>query len=147
MLTPVIIMNKVVVERRIDRVWRSDLKEGVAVGVPPDDNLGSNIAPSSRPVVDDKLLPELLRQRLSNQARDNVGCGPGREADNEAHRPRRVIERTCDARHGRERGSACCQMQECATGKFHDGSLRVAAKKTPGLASQTGLMSRSERDA
>jgi hypothetical protein len=117
-----------VVERRIDRIRRSDLKEGVAIGVRPDDNLGSKIAPSSRSVVDDKLLPELLRKRLSNQARDNVCRGPGGEADNEADRSRRIIKRTCNARHGRERGSARCQMEKMSAGKFQglaSGMLRL----------------------
>jgi hypothetical protein len=31
--------------------------------------------------------------------------------------------RPCDPRHDRQRGSARCQMQECAAGKFHGGSL------------------------
>ena len=37
---------------------------------------------------------------------------PGRKADDQAHRPRRIGLRPRDARHGRERGSARGQMQK-----------------------------------
>src|SRR5262249_8896289 len=36
-----------------------------------------------------------------------------------AHRPRRIGLRYRDARHGRQRSSARCQMQERTAGKFH----------------------------
>src|SRR2546430_13627539 len=35
------------------------------------------------------------------------------------YRPRRIGLRPRDAGYGRQRGSACCEMQELATGKFH----------------------------
>src|SRR4029077_2281846 len=54
------------------------------------------------------------------QAPDRGGRGAGREADNEAHRSRRVIERASHARHGGEHGSARCQMQKLSAPKFHD---------------------------
>jgi hypothetical protein len=53
------------------------------------------------------------------QARNGVGREPGRKTDNDAHRPRRVGLRYCDAQHGRQRSSARCQMQERTAGKFH----------------------------
>ena len=43
----------------------------------------------------------------------------GGNADDQAHRPRRIGLRPRDARHGRQRGSARCQMQKLSAGKFH----------------------------
>src|SRR5262249_33743182 len=42
-----------------------------------------------------------------------------RKSDDPTQRPRRVGLRPRDARHGRQRGSACCQMQKISAGKFH----------------------------
>src|SRR5262249_1197013 len=39
--------------------------------------------------------------------------------DNQTHGPRRIGLRPRETRHGRERGSARCQMQKIAAGKFH----------------------------
>jgi hypothetical protein len=36
-----------------------------------------------------------------------------------AHRPRRIGLRPSNARDGRQRGSARCQMQKISAGKFH----------------------------
>jgi hypothetical protein len=60
------------------------------------DNRGADIAGAARPVVDDELLLEPLRQRLSNHARDNVGRNSGGIGDDDAHRPRRIVERPCE---------------------------------------------------
>ena len=60
------------------------------------DDLGADIAAGAGPVFDDELLAEPLRQRLSNEARDDVGCIAGRKADDDAHRPRRIGLRPCD---------------------------------------------------
>jgi hypothetical protein len=100
------IETELVVERRIDCVRRSDLKERVAVGDRPNDHLGSNIAGRTWPIVDDNLLAEPLRQRLSNQAPDNVGRLPARKADDEAHRSSRITFCPYDARSNRQRASA-----------------------------------------
>ena len=48
---------------------------------------------------------------------------PGGKADDDAHRPRRIGLRPRDARHGRQRGSARCQMQKLSAGKFHHDPL------------------------
>ena len=48
---------------------------------------------------------------------------PAAKADDDAHRPRRIGLRPRNARHGRQRGSARCQMQKSAAGKFHLHSL------------------------
>src|SRR6516162_8208414 len=43
------------------------------------------------------------------------------------YRPRRIIERQCDASSTGKRGSARGQMQKFAAGKFHGDALRVRA--------------------
>ena len=43
----------------------------------------------------------------------------GGKSDDDAHRPRRIGLRPCDARHDRQRGGARGQMQEFRVGKFH----------------------------
>jgi hypothetical protein len=91
-----------------------------------------------RPVVDDELLAQPLRQPLAREARDDVGRDTGREADDDAHRPRRIGLRPRNARGDRERGTGRGQMQKGSTGKFHD-ALRATSKlfQLPGL--QTGI--------
>src|SRR5262249_61698910 len=43
----------------------------------------------------------------------------GREWHDQMHWPRRIGLRVRDPRYSRQRGSASCQMQEFAAGKFH----------------------------
>ena len=47
--------------------------------------------------------------------------GRQRQADDQVNRSRRIGLRSCDPRHGRERGSTCSQMQERTARKFHGG--------------------------
>ena len=63
---------ELVVERRVDRVVASDQKERIAVRRRAHDRLGGDIAAGARPVLDDELLAEPLRQPLTHQARDDV---------------------------------------------------------------------------
>ena len=84
------------------------------------DRLGGDIAAGARPVLDDEWLAEPLRQPLTHQARGDVESQPpGAKPTINAHRPRRIGLRPRDARHGRQRGSARCQMQKLSAGKFH----------------------------
>ena len=66
------------------------------------------------------------------QARDDVGRAAGRNSHDQTHRPRRICLRSRDARHDRERGSARCQVQECAAAKFH--SVQSAGGEKPDSA-------------
>src|SRR6516165_7437973 len=68
---------------------------------------------------DDELLTEPLRQPLTDQACHDVECAGRSKRGDDAHRPRRIGLRPSEARHSRKRGSAGCEMQELATGKFH----------------------------
>src|SRR5262245_44441787 len=64
----------------------------------------------------------LLRGRrpyMTNQACDDVGRAAGGDANNHAHRARRIGLRPRETRHGRESSSARGQMQKISTGKFH----------------------------
>src|SRR5215469_7596667 len=109
---------QLVVERRVDRLCRTDNEQRVAVRRCAHDRLGADVSASARPVVDDKLLAETLRQPLTDQARRDVTCAARGKADNDAHRPRRIGLRPRDARGRRERGSARGQMQKLSAGKF-----------------------------
>src|SRR5262245_24289085 len=97
---------ELVVERSIDGVHRCGHKERIPVRGRVYDRLGGDIASRARPILDDKLLTETLRQPLSYQARHDVGGTTGGKSDDDAHRPRRIGLRPSYARDGRERGSA-----------------------------------------
>src|SRR5215831_9662354 len=110
---------QLVVERSVDRLCRTDREQRVAVGGRAHDGLGGDVGTAARPVLDDEWLAETLRQPLSHEACDDVTGTASRKADDDAHRPRWIGLRPSNMRHGRERGSARGQMQECAAGKFH----------------------------
>src|SRR5215467_2922315 len=66
-----------------------------------------------------ELLAEPPREPRSDEPRENVRQSAGGRGDDDAHRPRRIALRPRDARDGRQRGGACCEMQQLPTGKFH----------------------------
>src|SRR6516225_5571838 len=115
------IVVELVVECRVDRIETTDQEKRVAVCGRANCGLGADIAAAARPVVDNELLAEPLRQPLSDQAREDVGRAGRGEWHDQTHRSRRIGLRPCDARHCGQRGSACCEMQELAAGKFHSG--------------------------
>ena len=78
------------VERRVDRVRRSDQEKRVAVRRRPHDRLGGDVRARARPAFDDKCLAQPLREPLTKKARGDVGRAAGRIADDQPHRPRRV---------------------------------------------------------
>src|SRR6516162_1617176 len=96
---------ELVVERRVDRVRGTYHEQRVAVRWRAHDRLGGNIAGSTWPALDDEWLAEPLRQRLTDQARDDLGYATGRKADDDAHRPRRIGLCPSEARRGWKRGS------------------------------------------
>src|SRR5262245_30188751 len=91
---------ELVVERRVDRVKSTDQEQRVAVGRGTHDRLSGDIAAGARTVLDDERLTEPLREPLTYQARRDVRTASGREANNDAHRPRRIALRPCDAPDG-----------------------------------------------
>src|SRR5262249_20691976 len=84
-----------------------------------DHRLDRDVAAGARPVLDDDLLAESLRQPRPHDAGDGVGAAACGKADDPAHRPRRIGLRPRETRHGRQRGNARSQMQKFAAGKFH----------------------------
>ena len=110
------------VERGVDGVCRRCPKQRVAIRRRLHNDFGADIAAGARPVLNDELLAEPLRQSLTDQARDNVRPDARRKADDDADRPRRIGLRPRHAGNGWKRDCACCQMQKSPTGKFHDGS-------------------------
>jgi len=109
---------EIFIKRRIDRIARRDLQERVSVRRRSQSGLGADIARSASAVLDDELAAETLREPLCHHARNDVGGAPGGKADDDAHRPRRIGLRPSEAGHGRQRGSARCQMQKLSAGKF-----------------------------
>src|SRR5262249_30045848 len=112
------------------------------------DRLGRDIGARARSVLDDEWLAEPFLQPLSDQARADVGGAAGGEADDDAHRPRRIGLRTRHARDGRQRGSARGQVQELAAGKLHRGPLAEDAGRKPtySVLTAAALMIGVQRD-
>ncbi len=94
---------ELVVERRVDRIRRTDQQQRIAVRRRTHDRLGADIAGGARPVLDDEGLAEPLRQPLAHQTCDDVARAAGGKTDDDAHRPRRIGLRPRDARQSRER--------------------------------------------
>src|SRR5262249_116815 len=130
---------ELVVERGVDRIHRSGHKERIPVRGRVYDRLGGDIASRARPILDDKLLTETLRQPLSYQARHDVGGTTGGKSDNDAHRPGRIALRPSDARDSRQCGSAGGQMQKMPpVGKFHWRPSPSSPGSASNLLSTTG---------
>jgi hypothetical protein len=138
------IERKLLVERRVDGVVWTDEGDRVAIGRRAEYGLHADIAARAGPVLDDKLLPQMLRKILADDTRDDVVGAARRKRDDPVHRPRRIDFRRRDPRKGGERGSTRCQMQKSPTGKFHrallpkNAGLRAlpAAHKTVGCSSE-----------
>lgn len=88
---------ELLVERRVDRVGRADQQKRVAVRWRIHDAFGGDIATGARPVVNDNLLTEPLGEPLRHHPRSNVGRTASGKSNDQAHRPRRVGLRRCDA--------------------------------------------------
>ena len=74
------------------------------------DHLGADVAGGARTIVDDELLPEPLRRRLRNEARDDVWRQTRRITGDNMYRPCRIIERRRTAGRERQCGGACGQL-------------------------------------
>src|ERR1700686_1674438 len=109
---------EMLIERRVDRIRRTRDEERISVRARPHHRLGPDRAACTRPVVDDERLAEPLRQRLTDQTREDVKRAAGGEADDDVYRPRWISLRFCDTRESWERGSAR-QMEKLPTWKFH----------------------------
>src|SRR5262249_44077595 len=78
---------QLVVERRVDRLRRRYHQDGVPVGCRIHNCLRADIARRAGPVLDDKRLPNPLRQPLSHRASNDVvgAAGGKRDADPRRH--------------------------------------------------------------
>jgi hypothetical protein len=75
------------VEGRIDCVDRAAQQQRVAIGRRPNDRFGRYIGACARPIFDDELLAQPLREPLADQARSEVKVSAGGKADDDAHGP------------------------------------------------------------
>ena len=100
------IVFEVVVERRVDRVRRGHQEKCVAVRWGTHDRFGADSGAATWAVFYYELLAEPPREPRSDEPRENVRQSAGGCGDDDAHRPRRIVLRPRDARHGRQRGSA-----------------------------------------
>src|SRR5262249_7884875 len=80
---------ELLVERRVHRVRQADKQERIAVRRRPHDAFSADVAAGTRSVLNDKWLPEPLRQRLTHEAGGGVACLACRKGDDDAHRPPR----------------------------------------------------------
>ena len=87
-----------------------------------DDDFGADIAGAAGTIIDDELLAEMLRQRIRQKPRGDVGSDAGGIRHDDADRPRRVIRRAGDARQCGERRRDCGKVQKPAAGNYHDAS-------------------------
>ena len=107
------------IERGVDRAAERDHRERIAVRRRLHDLLHRDVAARARPIVDDELLAEALRQPLADEARIDVVRAAGGKTDHDAHGPRRITLRARHVRRGRERRGAGDERQKSATGEFH----------------------------
>ena len=114
------VMNEIVIEPfvkcRADCVRRRGHEKRMTVGRCPRDRLRGDTTPCARPVLDDELLAEVLRQPLPHQAREHVGRAARRKADDDPHRPGRIGLRPHNSRQSRQRGSARAQIARSKDG-------------------------------
>ena len=68
-----------VVERRVDRVRRTGQEKRITVRWRIHGRFGADIGARARPVLDDELLAEPLREPLTDQTRDDVGSAARRK--------------------------------------------------------------------
>ena len=100
--------RQILIKRGVDGVGRIDQEHRVAVGIGLGGHFGREIIAGARLVLDDELLAHMLRQILSDQARDDVGRAARRIADQPAHRVVRIIV-------GRARGAGnACQRNHAS---------------------------------
>src|SRR5262249_16107040 len=107
------------VKARVNRCRSCSKEQRVTIRHSLGDGFSTDIGASSRAVLDDELLTQVLREPLSYQASNDGGRATCREWNNNAHRSRRIGLRSRDTRSERQRGSARGQMQKLPTEKFH----------------------------
>src|SRR5262245_45360477 len=110
---------QLLVERRIDRVRSNAGKKRVAVRGCTYNGFGGDIAASAGPVLDNKMLPQPLRQPVTDQTCGKGGWATATKSFKHPHRPHGIRLRPRAARECRQRGSSRYQMQKSTAGKCH----------------------------
>src|SRR5262249_33988654 len=90
------------------------------------------VSPFATRMDDTHHVATCTRTAVDRYRPDDLACAPGeqtrtlkiehaarRERHDDAHRPRRIGLRPRDPRDGRQRGSACGEMEKISAGKFH----------------------------
>src|SRR6516225_10076680 len=118
------------VKRGICSNSRWDQQECVSVGWGIHHCLSADVAAGAGTVFDDESLTKLYRQPLAYQAGENVGCASGGKADDDAHRSRWIILRSCNARGCGQHGGTRHQMEKLSARKCHDDAPRARTSST-----------------
>src|SRR5215470_2823994 len=112
------IIGDFIVQSRIDHIAGRSNEDRVAIGRRQSRSAHTDIAAGTADVLDVELLSNLLRQLLCDDAAENIGVPAWPERNDHTHRARRIGLRPCDARQGRQRGSAGGQINKISAGKF-----------------------------
>src|SRR5262249_36222641 len=104
------------------------------------EGLGPDDVVRARSGVENKLLAEPLRQPLAHQMGRDVGRSGRSEWRDQTHRPRRIGLRRSNARNGRQRGRARCQMQKISAGEVYRALPRTTGYANGLLRFDAGLL-------
>src|SRR5262245_7632883 len=137
---------EIVIERRVPRIGRRGEEQRVTVGRCPHECLRGNVAARTRPVLDEELLAEPLRQPLADEARVCVVDPARRKAGDDPHRTRRVALRGGKTRRRPHRGGGRGEMQKVSAWECHgfsDGGegSRNTKRRPPAGRSATNIPS------
>ena len=110
---------EMLIKRGVDGVCAGDQKQRVAVCRRLHHRLGRDVGAGARPIIDDELLAEPLRQPFRRQPRHGVGGAAGRKTAEDMHRARRIGVGARRARQNGQRGCACGEAQKIPTVKSH----------------------------
>ena len=124
----------VLIERVVDGVVGRDEADGVAIGRRRQNVLHADIAAGADVVLDHDRLAELLRQILAEEARDGIVGSAGGERNDEAHRPRRIIERIAgagDEQRQQQRDQARATLEASSIMTFPLRSRRTGTEFQP----------------
>src|SRR5262249_44205987 len=113
------------IEKAVDRKRRRSEQQGVAVRRRARDGLGADVAAGARPVVDNDLLAQQLRQASSDDTGRGVGASTGRERRDQPNGTVRVSLRLNVASDC----ARCCERrgelhQSAADNRFFHGARR-----------------------
>src|SRR5215470_14475319 len=130
------IIERPALEQRLVDVREGAAEQnGVTVRTGAGDRGGTQRTAAAADVFDDHRAEQWF-DLLHPWTCEGVERATRRKWNHEPDRPRRIGVRACDARTGRQRGSADCQVQEAAAGKFHgvppsSSSSRVRYRASP----------------